>query len=76
MSVYFKGSPLSNTDPGSFSVLGSSYAKDRTALYYAGALVRKADPATFQVVDDVNGTLGYDAKDRSHTYYYYGELNK
>lgn len=53
---------LKNSDPDTFKIIDSNFAKDKNYVYYWGRVVNKADPATFEPLDWPN------AKDKNYYY--------
>lgn len=47
--MFFRGSPMTGTDPASFIELGHGYAKDRFNVYYKGKVLEYVDPFSFQL---------------------------
>ena len=42
---------LKNSDPATFQMVDSNFAKDKNQVYYWGSIVEKADPKTFEPLD-------------------------
>jgi hypothetical protein len=58
-----KPSEITGADPGSFKAFDTTYAKDKTRVYFDGQPISGADATSFDVLDR-NGF----AKDRNHVY--------
>ncbi|MDA8018918.1 MAG: DKNYY domain-containing protein [Thermoanaerobaculia bacterium] len=63
--VYQYGRPLRGVSSKDYSVLGERYARSTTAVFWDGAVIKSADPASFEVLDHASG---YYARDRKHLY--------
>jgi DKNYY family len=58
-----KAFEINSADPGSFKAFDTTYARDRSSVYYNGHAVSGADASSFEVLD----RPGF-AKDRDHVY--------
>lgn len=57
-NVFYRGQQMNGTDYNSFVKLGSSWAKDKSSVYYKGKTIPEANVKTFTV----NGCIGTDNK--------------
>ncbi|WP_286607689.1 DKNYY domain-containing protein [Variovorax jilinensis] len=48
--VYFRGEPIGDADPATWTFIDREYARDKTRIYFRGKLVAGADPATWKVI--------------------------
>lgn len=60
--IYYRGEPILEAIPSSFTKLGNSWAKDKENVYFQGNVVYEADPKTFRVENKFG-------KDKNNRYY-------
>lgn len=70
-NIYWRWRLLSYVNATKFVSLPRGYGKDDKLVYWEGARVKGADPATFQSFEDktsCNGSCTITAQDKNHTY--------